>query len=186
MQCLCRPTWQPVFLIREIWQTLATHDASYCVRGDRARQATRRCDAGFTGMLQERLTTFIQVGKYLGSWPLLGWGVSSAPSPEGCRHLLVIQSKAGDDFIHSLFLSFIHKIRIKHLVLWLRQHWKQAAFEGAEGRRSTSTHHNPRCRLCLPGGTVVTQPQCYLSSTWKGKWRASERRKQWKWTLKDN
>lgn len=105
MQCLCRPRWQPVFLIREIWQTLATQAASYCVRGDRARQATRRRDAGFTGMLQERLTTFTQVGKYLGSWPLLGWGVSPAPSPEGSRHLLVIQSKAGDDFIHSFTKS---------------------------------------------------------------------------------
>lgn len=78
-------------------------------------------------------------------------------------HLLVIQSKAGDDFIHSFTLSFIHKIRIKHLVLWLRQHWKQAAFEGAEGRRSTSTHHNPSYRLCLPGGA---QSWPNPSATW--------------------
>lgn len=73
MQCLCRPRWQPVFLIREIRQTLATHAASYCVRGDRARQATRRRDAGFTGMLQERLTTFTHWGAdlfWVGEFPL--------------------------------------------------------------------------------------------------------------------
>lgn len=110
----CRPRWQTRF---PLLGKSDRHWATCCLlcRRRLSQASNARTWCWLYQDPSERLTAFTQVGKYLGSWTFMGWefpctlsrGVSSSPIRVRLRWL--------HSFIHSS--SFIHKIRIKHL-LW--------------------------------------------------------------------